>query len=36
MAEIKSAQNASRVLDEDQTAGIFWRDFFTCDMARSE
>ena len=33
--EIKTAQNASRALDQDQTVGDFSRYFFARDMVRS-
>ena len=31
MAEIKTIQNASRALGQDQMAVIFWRYFFMCE-----
>ena len=36
MVEIKTVQNASIALDQDLTVGVLWRNFFTCNMAKSQ
>ena len=36
MVEIKTIENGSRALDQDQMACIFWHYFLTRDVARSQ